>query len=169
MPIKDTIDGFEISDEQLKRFGNERNAIEALWTGLQFLNGELAKIEPAKVDEAAGFKMMAFGNIPGVPPGAMKLIGCWFRWYAVSAVDFVRLIGQVHHDINSSAPSARDYAKAVLPHVSPFRDKVAAHAARHSNPRNAAEACLSVIPNVTQTHKGFICGGLSFTRRRQGH
>jgi hypothetical protein len=141
MPLEDLTDGFALSDELLKRYQNEVRALRILWSGLEYLDGQVRLGEQAiRGDEpqpSKHFFWEATGTGVDLPMG---LITCSFHWYAVSACNFVRLIGWVRRDTDSTAPRPLEYVDAVLPEVKPFRDKVAAHFARMSQDSRDTDA-----------------------------
>ena len=74
--------------------------------------------------------------LDGLPTG---LLSCAFQWYAVSACNYAQLVGWL---ATHNPEAAKDYMKKVMPRVSQFRNKVAAHFAI-TDPRRDNEADLA--------------------------
>ncbi len=90
----------------------------------------------------------AFGSLPNTIPA--PLLVCWFHWYAISACQFVRVVGAIAHQQDNSKPKPLEYVAKVIPEVLKFRDKVAAHYAWSGKNKNDndAERWASIMPPV---------------------
>jgi hypothetical protein len=124
--ILDHVDQIGIPDEDAALHANELRSLRYLSEGLAFLNAEVSRLESevfAQLDPAKQF--MLFGNAPGLENVPMGLVACGFHWYAVSACNFVRLVGWLSHGQDITKAAA--YVEEVMPGVKLWRDKVAAH------------------------------------------
>ncbi|MBE0670004.1 MAG: hypothetical protein IH588_05390 [Anaerolineales bacterium] len=86
-------------------------------------------------------------------------ISCAFQWYAVSAYNYVRLVGWL---ATKDTKFTDDYVKRVMPKVVEYRHKVAAHFALTA-PRkdNAADLVSSVMTNIIYAHGYLRAGAMS--------
>jgi len=159
--VLDHVDGLELCDEQAKKHGNELYTLRNLAVGLAYLNHQVAKIERATVGPIQGkLKLFSTGNIPGIAPETLSLVTCFFHWYAVSACNYVQLVGCLAKQVDSTKPTPTEYAKTVMPAVLMYRNKVAAHLAmvvpRHDNP---ADLLATLLFPIVLTDEGFHVGG----------
>lgn len=126
--------------------GNELATLNYLSAGLHQLYESVAAIEKPLRDRDEKIKKttMAFGNIPGLRPGAVQLLPCFFHWYGTSLINYVRLVGFLS-GLSSGAYTRRDLEDAKnfdkvtlfcdnyvgslseLSAVKVWRDKVAGH------------------------------------------
>lgn len=169
--IRDSVDNFELTDDILRQHGNEVGVITYLFGGLEYLYRQVDAVEVA-VRERIGPVVHCFfvGNAPalaGVPQG---LLTCCFHWYAVSACNCVKMIGWMRRQHDTSAPEAQDYVRSVLPEVLTWRDKVAAHFARHTPKRKdtTAELEASVLAPVGFEDGSFFASPMTLTTNRGG-
>ena len=151
--IRDHVEGFTISAETLAKFPNEFNTLGTLYAGLDFLNAGTKKAE-VELGIEPGVGLTVFGRLAGMQEFAglpLQLIECSFHWYAVSACNYLTLLGWIRQQANTSAPTPAEYVRAVIPQVLAFRNKIGAHLAQ-SYPEmpkgrdNPAERIFSTFP-----------------------
>lgn len=168
--IIDHVDDLELPDEQVRKHNNELYTLRNLAVGLSFLNRQVAKVEDAMIGSARGkLKVMAAGNIPGVPRTGLSLVTCAFHWYAVSACNYVWLVGWLARKADGKLPNPKEYAERVMPTVVKYRHKVAAHLAtvlpRDDSP---ADVATTLLFPVTLTDEGLSVGGWNVTTTEAG-
>ncbi|RKY06559.1 MAG: hypothetical protein DRP56_07200 [Planctomycetota bacterium] len=136
-----------------------------LRTGLNYLNHQVISIEK----EAFGhipdnINYSAFGNIPEVPAPALSLVSCAFQWYAVSACNYVWLVGWLLEQQNIISESPKEYAERIMPKVVLYRHKIAAHLASvfPKNDDNKADR-LGVLLPLSVKDRRFYVGGFNIT------
>ena len=161
--IIDHVDKFELSDEEVKRYHNVLNLLKTLATGLEYLSNQVSKFEDEIRDGQPTRVFGGGGNHPmfrGIP---MDLIYCAFKWYSVTACDYVRTIGWLTHGENKE--KARDYLIRVIPEVRNWRNKVGAHLALTDPRRDDTPADLFIISSTWEIgfHDGFVAGPLIAT------
>ncbi|HZT09041.1 MAG TPA: hypothetical protein VFC51_18625 [Chloroflexota bacterium] len=103
-----------------------------------------------------------FGNAPGMAWVPTGLIVSACHWYAVSACNYVRLVGWLGTTENPKL--AGEYVKRVMPEVHLWRNKVAAHFARTS-PRKedtVADLISSVMLPISFDDDRYFVGSLTF-------
>src|SRR5262249_42968235 len=129
--VLDHIDNIVVPGAVFQEPKNEYAALLCLWDGLEFLYQQALKCDKVvrqRVNPEGRLKFFGMGNLPelsqGVPIG---LLTCAFHWYAVSACQYVRLVGAIAHQQDNTRALPPDYVRAVIPEVLSFRDKVAAH------------------------------------------
>lgn len=112
----------------------------------------------------APFAHLLFPGLESIPIG---LLTCSFHWYAVSACQYVRTIGEIAYKQDSKRPSSLEYTQRIIPAVKAFRDKVAAHFAWSSKNKedNDAERFVSIIPPLTFTNDVFEVGSFLVTKK----
>ena len=100
----------------------------------------------------------------GITDGIIKNIptdwlSCAFQWYAVSAYNYVRLIAWLS---TKDSAFTKDYLKRVIPRVTEYRHKVAAHFAITA-PRddNEADMIASIMTNIVYAHGYLRAGAMS--------
>jgi hypothetical protein len=171
MMMIDFTDKIDLPDEMKGKFFNELQTLANIWRGMCFIYRLACDIEHSagkKIEEGAGFKTMpaevrklfegkeiryvSAGNDPAFEWLDKGLVYSLFQWYAVSACNYVRLVGQVAKETDSSRPDALAYVEKVIPKVKWFRDKIAAHHARGSKDKdkrdNEADRTGSVLYQV---------------------
>lgn len=160
----DHIDGITIPGSPFREPANEFWMLLRLWEGLEFLHLQVRKSEAVAAREVRNFafpsgvrlsdrnhaRVFAMGNVPGLRDLPMAMLECFFDWYAISACNYVEIVGSIHAATNPSAESCEDYKRRVLPEVLPYRNKVAAHAVgMRTDPRdNRAQRLASLIPQL---------------------
>jgi hypothetical protein len=164
---------------------NEYWALVCLWQGMEYLNGQVRRCEDeAKKAIDGGAKVFSFtddrfevenlvmaGRLPdelkNIP---MPLVTMAFHWYAISACQFVRLVGAIAKRHDNSRPLPNDYASPIIPEVIAFRDKVAAHFSWSTKNKrdNDAERMASILPSVALAKGRFCVGSMTVSLRRSG-
>ena len=98
--------------------------------------------------------VMVNGPIKDIPT---DWLSCAFQWYAVSVYNYVRLVGWLSKGNNSFI---KEYIKRVIPKLTNYRHKVAAHFAFTAPQKNDNKADLiaSIMTNIIYTH-GFLRAG----------
>jgi len=169
----DHVDNIKISSDVFAKPTNEYWALLSLRQGLEFLNrqvGECNKIVRQRVNPDEKLHIMVSGNCPefeGVPLG---LLTCAFHWYAVTACQYVRVVGAIAYRQDANRPLPPKYIEGVIPEVLAYRDKVAAHfawAARHGQDTDA-ERLVSIMPSLTFVNDSFYVGGWNLSVRSGG-
>lgn len=169
--VLDHIDKIEVPGDVFKEPANEFWALVCLWNGLEFLNHQAAKCEGVvngNLDPR--FKVHSFNMFPGIDGTAKTLLTCAFHWYAVSACNYVRLVGAIAYRQDATRPLPPKYVESVIPEVLGFRDKVAAHFAWATQHKmdNEAERMGSVMPPLTFEDDSFFVGGMTLHVRKGG-
>ena len=160
----------DVPDEVLGKYRNECNRLGAIRSGLSFLHGQMARWEGhvGSLVDSEKVKFFSFGNDPLLKQFPMPLIECIFNWYAVSACNFVRLIGWIASQEGACSLTPTEYVESVIPEVKTFRDKVAAHFARTANIDGHADRQLSVFPQVGLSDGFFKVGIMNLATRSDG-
>ena len=168
--IIDHIDRLELEDDRADQYGNELNTLRYLKTGLGYLCHNVQAIESEFRRQTDGFEVWMGGNVPpgrAVPSlaeSAQDLIACAFHWYSVSACNYVRLVGWLA--FNEDTSKAKTYVTEVIPDVEVFRNKVAAHFARvDPRPRHdtLAHEFISVMFPVSFQGDSFVSPPFTLT------
>ena len=136
--ILDHLDKIELSTEDAEQHFDARMALARLGEGLFWIYRTVGDLERrAQIASAAENVRVAVsgGILDGLPTG---LLSCAFQWYAVSAWNDAQLVGWL---ATHNPEAAKDYMKKVMPRVSQFRNKVAAHFAI-TDPRRDNEVDL---------------------------
>jgi hypothetical protein len=167
--ILDHIDSLGLSEEAVRANGNELNCLAYLSQGLQFLDWQVKRIEE-KVLEGLDPKLrvVLVGNHPALRAVPQGMVACAFHWYAVSACNYVRLVGWLVNEGDSK--KANEYVAHVLPAVRIWRNKVAAHFAK-TNPRTedtAADLAMSVMFPIAFDDDAFYANTFTLAMRRGG-
>ena len=159
--IVDHLDPIELSEEIVSAHKNELHSLAYLSQGMDFLFRQVKTIEVKVAKQVGDKQVLLFGNVPGyewVPKG---LVACTFHWYSVSACNFVRTIGWLGSDGNTT--KALDYVRRVLPSVYIWRNKVAAHFAI-TDPKtddSPADLAASVMFPIAYSDDAFITSPLT--------
>lgn len=139
-------------------------SLHYLASGLWFLNEQVSKIETLIASKTPdGKRVFHFGNSPNLAGIPQDLVACAFHWYAVTACNYVKMVGWLAN--NGDSNKAREYMEEVLPEVYLWRHKVAAHFARidpHKDD-NAADLAMSVIFPVSYDNDAFYTGSFTLT------
>jgi hypothetical protein len=123
-----------------------------------------------QVNPDGNVRFVGSGNFPAFQHVPQGLLTCAFHWYAISACQYVRTVGAIAWRHDSARPKPPDYAKAVIPEVIAFRDKVAAHFAwcTANKKDNPAERFASIIPPLGFQHDSFHVGVWAIHLRQGG-
>jgi len=127
----DYIEKFDLSEEDLNKYFNEIRSLRYLKIGLDYLYKFVKSIELEVVKRLdPNIRYFSYGNDPTMAGIPLDLIACHFHWYAVSACNYVQMVGWLRHNVDQESSRPTDYTKSVLPEVYDWRNKVAAHFAR---------------------------------------
>jgi hypothetical protein len=167
--VIDHIANLKLSDEQEKGQFNELSSLAYLATGLRFLYEQVQSVEAEVIKRLPKDKRISiFGDAPEMQGINQDLVACAFHWYAVTVCNYVKMVGWLANNGNSSG--ARDYMQCVLPQVYLWRHKVAAHFAI-IDPRsgdNAADLAMSVMFPISFDNDAFYTGSLTLTITKDG-
>lgn len=78
------------------------------------------------------------GEIPLITRTEYRQIVCHFHWYAVTAVDFVRMHSKLYSELNGKSFNKVECVEAISEGMLLFRNKIAAHSSFHS-PKDSGE------------------------------
>jgi hypothetical protein len=152
--ICDKYDGFELSDDILKKYIHEFQSLGTLYTGLDWLYRKVRFLEEVvkkRLGPCLGYHYPIV-NHPLLKDIPFLLVECNFHWYAVSVCNFVKLIGWISFIERKSSKKPNDYVKSVLPEVLAWRNKIAAHFAQTFSANDQRdkkiERKFSVIPQI---------------------
>lgn len=152
--ILDHLDNLELSQEDADRHFDATMALARLGEGLFWLYRTVIELERQAQADAApeDVRLAVVGGILDRQP--LGLLSCVFQWYAVSACNYAQLVGWL---ATGKPEAAKQYMKRVLPRVSQYRNKVAAHFAL-ADPRrdNEADLAASVMTQVVFA-QGRLC------------
>ncbi len=183
-PLTTTLDRFEeisVPGDVFRNPSNEYWALLYLWHGLEFLYHQAVRcdnIAREAINLPEGTDLVAGGNHPVFERVPKTLLTSAYHWYAVSACQYVRLVGAIAFREDQKLPedqrrgrsAASDYVESVIPEVKAFRDKVAAHfawATRNKND-NDAERVVSILPSVAFAGRSFQVMTFQVGTRRNG-
>lgn len=157
--IIDYTKGLDFPDDKVKQYGNELQSLSNLWLGLsqlydstrriehkakeQIENGDVLESmspEVRKSFEGKDFRYFSVGNDPAFKWLNKGLLYCLFQWYAVSACNYVRLVGWLCLKEVPQRTTQIQYVNSVIPNVLWFRDKIAAHFTRAGSDSRDTEA-----------------------------
>lgn len=167
--ICDKNDGFELSSEVLWKYINEYQSLDTLYTGLDWLYRNVRCLEEVvkkRLGPCLGH-YYPIVNHPLLNDLPLLLVECNFHWYAVSACNFVRLIGWIGYSEHKSTKRPREYVKSVLPEVLSWRDKIAAHFVQtfsaDDQRDNVIEKEFSVVPQLGYAEGTFQAASVSIS------
>jgi hypothetical protein len=160
-------DNFVLPDDEAH--SNELRSLRYLACGLWFLYDQVQKVEAEVAKRVGdGKQVFIYGNDPQLEGIPQDLVACAFHWYAVSACNYVKMIGWLANAGDSN--KAREYMECVLPQVYLWRHKVAAHFAI-IDPRkddNAADMAKSVMFPISFDDGAFYANSLTLTQSSGG-
>jgi len=140
--IIDHVDHLELSRADEAEWANELNSLAYLGEGLWFLYDNLMRIQEKVVDVVGNDVECSFiGSPPGFEWIPQGLVACSFHWYAVSACNYVRLVGWLAY--GGKRTEVDKYVKRVLGAVKTWRDKVGAHFAQTTRRNEDSDATRS--------------------------
>ena len=132
---------FSIDDEDY--LFNAQMTLARLSQGLFWLYNSVTQAEQHVRNEATRDNVLISvvnGVIKDIPT---DWLSCAFQWYAVSVYNYVRLVGWL---VSKNNVFVRDYIKRVIPRISEYRHKVAAHfAITDKKNDNEADLIASII------------------------
>ena len=108
--VLDHINNITVPGRKFHEPANEYWALVCLRDGLEFLyrgaarSGQVARAGLG-IPEEVDFKYVSSGSMTGVP---QTLLTCSFQWYAVSACQYVWLVGAIAHRLDNSRPKPRE-------------------------------------------------------------
>ena len=134
--ILDRIENLQLTDEGENRHYEELMALNRIGAGLWWLYRFVGDWESKLQQEAASddIQLAIAGGILENKP--LELLSCAFQWYAISACSYSQLVGWL---ATKDPESAKLYVRNVMPRISSYRNKIAAHFAL-TDPRNDNEA-----------------------------
>jgi len=152
--VLDHLDQIVLPAEEEERHFDARMALARLGEGLFWLYRAVGQLERQAQARAAPEDVriaLAGGLLDRQPLG---FLSCAFQWYAVSACNYAQLVGWLS---SGNPEAAKQYMNRVLPRLSQYRNKVAAHFAL-TDPRrdNEADLASSVMTQVVYAH-GRLC------------
>jgi hypothetical protein len=163
------IDKIELPDEIKSRSFNELQTLDNLWKGMCFIYKLVRELErktnekicdgtvlqnippeARKGLEGKDIKYVSCGNDPFLSWIDKGLLYSLFQWYAISACNYVRLLGYLIKLAKPENQTPNKYVEKVIPEVKWFRDKIAAHHSRASDDKrdNEADRIASVYYQV---------------------
>jgi hypothetical protein len=165
MRVIDYIANLKLRDEEEVGHFNELSCLSYLATGLRYLYEQVKSVE-AEVNKRLprSKEYFGFGNAPGMEGVNQALVACAFHWYAVTACNYVKMVGWLSN--NGDSNKAREYMKSVLPQVYLWRNKVAAHFARvEPEDDSPADLAMSVMFPISFEKNAFYTttGSLTLT------
>ncbi len=170
--ILDHIDKITVPGQVYRQPANEYWELLCLWEGMEALYYQARKCEAMATQATAmpGKDRFIWGNHPALSVVPKKLLTCMFHWYAVSACNYVRTIGEIARRQDNSRQKARDYVLSIIPEVYAFRDKIAAHFAWTINDSrdNEAEKAASIFPQLSLNKGVYYMGTLNLTKNHAG-
>jgi hypothetical protein len=167
--ILDHIDHLELAERDVQRRHNEIQTLQYLRIGLHYLYSQVSRVEQEILRRVGRcIRYVSYGNDPQLAWAPRDWIACSFHWYAVSACNYVWLVGWLAQQVNASRSEPRKYADSIIPAIVRYRHKVGAHLAKVF-PKSDSVATMdaSVIP-VTFDRDAFYAGAMTVTLRRQG-
>ena len=169
MRVIDYIANLKLSDEQEQGHFNELRSLSYLATGLRFIYEQVRRVEAEVIKRLPKSKQVTIlGNAPEMQGVNQDLVACAFHWYAVTACNYVKMVGWLANDGDSR--EAREYMQTVLPQVYLWRHKVAAHFAIIDPQRrdNAADLAMSVMFPISFDNGAFYTGSFTLTITKGG-
>jgi hypothetical protein len=171
--VLDHVDNISVPGNVFERPSNEYWALVCLRDGLEFLYHQAVRCDQVANESLGlqdGTEFVGIGDVPGTNRVPKSLLTCAFHWYAVSACNYVRVVGAVAYRQDNCRPRPDRYVADVIPEVLAFRDKVAAHfawAARNSKD-NDAERLASILPPLSFVGDCFEVGAFTVTLGSHG-
>jgi hypothetical protein len=150
--ILDTVEPIELTDAE-EHF-DARMALARLSEGLFWVYRTVSEVERQTRLQASkdNTEVDVVGGVLENKP--LGLLSCAFQWYAVSACNYAQLVGFL---ATGKPDDAKAYMRRVLPRISLYRNKVAAHFAM-ADPRrdNEADLAASVMTHIVYA-RGRLC------------
>lgn len=171
--VLDHIENIIVPGDVFQEPYNEYYVLICLHSGLEFLYHQAAHFDEVvkqQVNPQDKLKFMGSGNLPAFNQIPKTLLICAFHWYAISACQYVRIVGAIAYRQDKSRLFPPKYVKNVIPEVLAFRDKVAAHfswSTQHSKD-NDAERLASILPPLSFINDSFHVGALTVALQKSG-
>ena len=165
----DHVDGLDLDEPQVEIRGNELRSLAYLHAGLSYLYGQVSRAEDQVRQRLPADKRFSlYGNAPELADINQGLLACAFHWYAVTACNYVRMVGWLAPD--SQPSEALAYVKRVIPQVYEWRNKVGAHFALvdPNKEDTAADLAASVMFPIAFDDDAFWTGIFQLTVRQGG-
>jgi len=164
--VLDHLEPFALPAARSTEFANHLRYLGDCRLGLGLLAGNMARLESvvaSRLPPADKVRTCGFGNLDFLQGIPMPLVNGMFDWFAVSACNFVRVVGSIREAV--TAESATSYLERVLPVEKTFRDKVGAHpvGASQNKKDNAADRQHSFFPQASWDSGRFWGGALKLT------
>ena len=157
--ILDHIDKLEIPESSEDYIFDAQMTLARLSQGLFWIYNEVGAEEKlVRLEAAKDNTLICIVN------GVLENVPIWitnaFQWYAVSIHNYSRLVGWI---TTKDSEFAKKYSKKLLPRVSVYRNKVAAHFAITDPWKNDNDADLksSIMTNIAYAHGYLLAGALS--------
>lgn len=169
--ILDYIDNIVVPGSVFKNPANEYWALICLRDGMDFLYRQAKHCDNLlknRVNPKDNIQYMGMGNLPEFQDVPKSLLSCSFHWYAISACNYVWIIGTIAYLNDNTRPKPLEYTQKVIPEVLAFRNKVAAHFAwttKHKQD-NDAERMMSILPQLTFNDDSFHVGSILLSLKR---
>ncbi len=169
----DHIDQITVPGLPFNEPSNEYWALVCLWEGLEFLYRQASQADEFVMGQLSKFgdiRVFSVGNDPNITYPKTALLTCSFHWYAVTACQYIRTVGAISNQNDTTRPKSVDYVKSVIPEVLTFRDKVAAHFAwsTKNSKDSDAERLNSILPPLAFVNDSFHVGAMTTFVRRDG-
>ncbi len=158
--ILDYVDNLVLSDKDVKQHQYATQTLARLADGLFWIDSDVKRVEKYTTEKANK------KNVPVAVSGgilentALGRLSCQFQWYAVSAHNYAQLVGWL---VYGNPSQAKAYVKRVMPNITKYRNKVAAHFAL-TDPRNddnLATLSASVMTYIVYAKDHFYAGSIS--------
>ena len=105
-----------------------------------------------------------------LPVAARDLIWCSFSWYAVTACNYVSLVGMLGHSAVGKPEERKKYVCGVLGPVQTYRDKYAAHPACLESKRDrSADRVASTLDLLIYDDGRFFAAGWNVSTKKKGN
>ena len=171
--ILDHVDDIEVPGNVFNEPANEYWALVSLHQGMEFLYRQATEYDEVArraMNPSGKSRVFAFGNVPEFSKIPQGLLTCAFHWYAISACQYVRTVGAIAYRQDQARPKPLDYLNKIIPEVSVFRDKIAAHYAWNTKNQkdNEAERLASIMPPLVFQDDSFVVGGYTVSVSRHG-
>jgi hypothetical protein len=154
--ILDHVENLELATGDEDYLFDAQMTLARLSQGLFWLYDSVSRAERRARKEAAKNNTLIAvvnGVIKDVPT---DWLSCAFQWYAVSAYNYVRLVGWL---ATKDTDFTSAYVKRVIPRIAEYRHKVAAHFAITAPKKdNEADLMASIMTNIVYAH-GFLRAG----------
>ena len=162
----DNIEGWTLTPEQGSKYHNDIAALNVVWFGLEHLYSTVLQCQQRAAKQFSPGREFRSSEVVR----AQLLARCAFDWYAVSACNFVSLIGWIAKHAGLTTEEHKQYLTRVLPAIEIHRNKIAAHYSRHS-PRKDAHAlqlASTMFFSLPQVNGRFVANAYTLSISRKG-